>query len=64
MFFGNARNSDSAARNGFKGSMDEIRVRNGAVTDDWAFAEYATVADPDFLSFLGVFSSGTVIVVR
>ena len=64
VFFGNARNSDSAARNGFKGSMDEIRVRNGAVTDDWAFAEYATVADPDFLSFLGVFSSGTLIMVR
>ena len=24
--------------------------RNGAVTDDWAFAEWATVADPGFLS--------------
>ena len=30
--------------------MDEIRVRDGAVSDDWAFAEWATVADPGFLS--------------
>ena len=64
VYFGNAKSVESAARNGFKGSMDEIRVRDGAVTDDWAFAEYATVADPDFLSFLGVFGSGTLIIVK
>ena len=48
VFFGHG--SDKSTANSFKGAMDEIRVRDGAVSDDWAFAEYATVADPGFLS--------------
>ena len=48
VFFGHGSDKDNA--NSFKGAMDEIRVRDGAVSDDWAFAEYATIADPGFLS--------------
>ena len=48
VFFGHGSDKDNA--NSFKGAMDEIRVRDGAVSDDWAFAEYATVVDPGFLS--------------
>lgn len=46
--FGNSYDEGSTAI-GFKGSLDEIRVKNGSVSDDWAFAEEATVSDPDFL---------------
>lgn len=48
--FGNSVDTVKSGYQSFKGSMDEIRVRNGAVTDDWAFAEYATVKDPEFLA--------------
>ncbi len=48
VFFGHGSGKDNA--NSFKGAMDEIRVRDGAVSDDWAFAEHATIADPGFLS--------------
>ena len=48
VFFGHG--SDKSTANSFKGALDEIRVRDGMVSDDWAFAEYATVADPGFLS--------------
>ena len=48
VFFGHGSDKDNA--NSFKGAMDEIRVRDGAVSDDWAFAEHATIADPGFLS--------------
>ena len=48
VFFGHG--SDKSTANSFKGALDEIRVRDGAMSDDWAFAEYATVADPGFLS--------------
>ncbi|MBQ8571026.1 MAG: DUF2341 domain-containing protein [Kiritimatiellae bacterium] len=46
--FGNSYDEDSSAT-GFKGSMDEIRVKNGSVSDDWAFAENETVANAKFL---------------
>ena len=46
-FFGHGSATEQA--NSFKGAMDEIRVRDGVVSDDWAFAEYATIKNPNFL---------------
>lgn len=46
-FFGHGSATEKA--NSFKGAMDEIRVRDGVVSDDWAFAEYATIKNPNFL---------------
>ena len=47
VFFGHGSATEKA--NSFKGAMDEIRVRDGVVSDDWAFAEYATIKNPNFL---------------
>ena len=47
VFFGHG--SESETVNSFKGALDEIRVRNVSNSDDWAFAEYATIKDPNFL---------------
>jgi len=46
-FFGHGSATEQA--NSFKGAMDEIRVRNGVVSDDWAFAEYETIHNPSFM---------------
>ncbi len=48
--FGNSYDAAGGSAIGFKGSLDEIRVKNGSVSDDWAFAENATVSDPEFLT--------------
>ena len=58
--FGNSYDEGQSAI-GFKGSIDEIRVRNGSVSDDWAFAEEATVSDPDFLDATGALVPGSMI---
>ena len=47
--FGNSYDSAGGSAIGFKGSLDEIRVKNGSVSDDWVFAEEATVSDAKFL---------------
>ncbi|MBR2941309.1 MAG: leucine-rich repeat protein, partial [Kiritimatiellae bacterium] len=47
--FGNSYDSAGGSAIGFKGSLDEIRVKNGSVSDDWAFAEEATVSNAKFL---------------
>lgn len=47
VFFGHG--SATQAANSFKGAMDEIRVRDGVVSDDWAFAEYETIHNASFL---------------
>ena len=60
--FGNSVDIGNA-QHSFKGSMDEIRIRNGAVSDDWAFAEYATVADRSFLTATGLVPPGTMLFV-
>ena len=47
VFFGHGSATETA--NSFKGAMDEIRVRNGVSSDDWAFAEYETIHNSGFL---------------
>lgn len=47
--FGNSYDAAGGSAIGFKGSLDEIRVKNGSVSDDWAFAEEATVSNAKFL---------------
>lgn len=46
--FGNSYDEGQSGL-GFKGAIDEIRIRNGSVSDDWSFAENATVADKLFM---------------
>ncbi len=45
---GTNRNND----NPYRGLIDEVRVRRGAPSANWVWAEYRTVADPGFLAFV------------
>ena len=40
--------SGSGGKGSFAGLMDEVRLRGGQVSDDWALAEYATVTNSHF----------------
>ena len=42
--------SNSKNGRGVYGDMDEIRLRKGALSADWLAADYATQADPAFLT--------------
>ena len=55
--------SPNGRGNAWGGYMDEVRIRKGESSADWVAADYATIKDPNFLSYGSTISSEPFLIV-